>query len=122
MKMVLIWNFSVSKMLEKLFILVWSDFTFVFVPDSLQIVDQISVEFDWILVEYRVLFNYLFYFGFSTELNGFRIKFQSYLCSSSKIKVINCCNFILSTSIRSPQNSCFALFFCYYRDIIGNNK
>ena len=64
MKLIFVWNLGVGKMFIELLVFILSYFSFVAEPDSLQIVDNLAVQFNGVFVENRVLANDFFYLKF----------------------------------------------------------
>ena len=71
MELVLVRHFGVRKVLEEPLILVFGNITLVSIPDGLQRVDQLSIQFDRVGDEQGVLFEDLLNLGFSGELARF---------------------------------------------------
>lgn len=123
MQFILIWDLGICQMLIKHLILILSHISLFSVPDCGQIIDEISIQVDWVFVEYGILLNNLLNLCLSCELNGIFSESQHNLRSSLKVKIRCLRNLIFSISTATPFDPWLSR--CWPRidlNIITDNK
>ena len=76
MQFELVRHFCVTYVFKEPLVLVFSHLTFVSVPDRLQAVNQLSVQFDWIVNEERMTLEHLFNLRLARVVSGLSFEFK----------------------------------------------
>ena len=96
-------------MLEESFVFILCHFLFVPVPNGLQLVYHLSVQFDRVTDKQRVLLQDLLHLRLPRELSALRFHFQHYLSTSIKANVVDIRHFVLSAAITDPPDAALVL-------------
>lgn len=88
-ELVLEWNLGVCQVLVEDFVFILGHLSLIAIPESLQIVNEATIELDWEFVVQRILSNDLLNLRLSAELDGVLVQSQDDPGSSLKVKVVN---------------------------------